>query len=196
MMSPGTLDVVRAVADHQHAFGQRTQLVPRRGSAHRISMRAPHRDSPRRSHRNGRRARSVRGCAGRWVRPWRWRPPSGRPHAPGRRAGSGCRSNTPVHRPPAAEVVGPIGGDRRVGQVAEAHRLQRVMHRGAGAARRASSACHGGPAISAPTSRSACRKLATMPSAESVSVPSKSKMTNSGRLPAALTCPLSTVVSW
>ncbi len=53
------------------------------------------------------------------------------PHAGGAQVGEQLRDavEQAVHRPAAAGVVGPVGGDRRVGEVAEPHALQRVVHR-------------------------------------------------------------------
>ena len=53
------------------------------------------------------------------------------PHARGPQVGQQVRNpvEQAVHRPAAGGVVGPVGGDRRVGPLAEPHRPQRVVHR-------------------------------------------------------------------
>ena len=106
----------------------------------------------------------------------------GQPYACGLQVGQqrGDAGEGTVHRPAAAGVVGPVGDDRGVGAVTEAHSAS-VMCIG-GPTRRLTRSPSG---TSPRCRRSAWRKLATMPSAESVNVPSRSKITRSPRSPAS-----------
>ena len=126
--SAAPVHVVAAVADHHHPLGQRAQLVQRVGQDVGLAgSRAVHAGAGDHLEVAGQ-AEVVED------------PPGGRlglggghrqPHPGGAQVGEQLRDPVEqgVHRPAAAGVVGPVGGDRVVGQVAETHALQGVVHR-------------------------------------------------------------------
>ena len=108
----------------------------------------------------------------------------GQPHARGPkiRQQRGDALEDAVHRPATGRVVGAIGGDRLVGPIAEPHGLQREVHRWPDDAAREVAVGNRAPRSRPEHDGSSTRS----PSAESVSVPSRSKITSW-----ALTPPLS-----